>query len=214
MLAKVASKVTHIAKALPKDSKPIKNGCSSFAAGTFVWTPDGLRAIETLKVGDLVLARNDESFFDTPRPITQLMNREVAYGVPAKILRRTPFYDASGRRIGEYILYQVPRKHGHGPDVNKAVRDQDGNVLYKQEKAKTVYDPSVISDNEMISRLREVGTEVYCSKLDDFVKSGDPSMDFTYAKEGVHYTVYLKKDAQGNPYVDNVHLISEPNDLL
>src|SRR5690554_6167638 len=79
MLAKVASKVVHIAKALPKDSKPIKNGCSSFAAGTSVWTPDGLRAIETLKVGDLVLARNDESFFDAPRPITQLMNREVAY---------------------------------------------------------------------------------------------------------------------------------------
>jgi len=78
MLAKVASKVSHLAKALP-DTKSIKTGCSSFAAGTSVWTPDGLRAIETLKVGDLVLARNDESFFDTPRPITQLMNREVAY---------------------------------------------------------------------------------------------------------------------------------------
>jgi|GEM_PF-4807726 len=142
------------------------------------------------------------------------MNREVAYGVPAKILRRTPLYDASGRRIGEYILYQVPRKHGHGPDVNKAVRDQDDNALYRPVKTKMVYDPSAIYDAEMISRLREVGAEAYYSKLDEFVESGEPGLIFTHAKDGVHYNVYLKKDPHGNPYIDNVHLIGEDYVIL
>ncbi len=49
------------------------NCANSFVAGTLVDTPDGLVAIETLDVGDLVLARNDATGEVSAKPITELI---------------------------------------------------------------------------------------------------------------------------------------------
>jgi hypothetical protein len=48
---------------------------TSFPAGTKVWTPDGQRNIEGLKVGDLVYARDEETFEFAPQRITKISSR-------------------------------------------------------------------------------------------------------------------------------------------
>lgn len=47
--------------------------CGCFAAGTLVATPDGLVAIETLEIGDLVLAQNEATGEIAPKAITDLI---------------------------------------------------------------------------------------------------------------------------------------------
>jgi RHS repeat-associated protein len=59
---KVTSAVKAIAnKAVKKLKKGFKRGCNCFAAGTLVATAHGLVPIETIEVGDWVLAKDDET---------------------------------------------------------------------------------------------------------------------------------------------------------
>jgi hypothetical protein len=48
---------------------------SSFRAGTPILTPEGLKPIETLQVGDLVQSRSDVDFSETPQHITETFHR-------------------------------------------------------------------------------------------------------------------------------------------
>lgn len=50
-------------------------GAKSFVAGTLVLTPEGLRPIEALREGDLVVARDEETGVSGVFPITALMSR-------------------------------------------------------------------------------------------------------------------------------------------
>lgn len=60
-------------------AKDVDTACSSFLAGTPVWTENGMVAIETLSVGDSVHARSDETFADEPQRITHLLRRDVTH---------------------------------------------------------------------------------------------------------------------------------------
>ncbi|WP_416394978.1 polymorphic toxin-type HINT domain-containing protein [Allohahella sp. A8] len=50
---------------------------ASFTAGTLIATPDGLRPIENLKVGDIVWSRSDHDFVDKPQAIAETFNRKA-----------------------------------------------------------------------------------------------------------------------------------------
>ncbi|MEP5759844.1 MAG: polymorphic toxin-type HINT domain-containing protein [Litoreibacter sp.] len=52
-----------------------RGGTSSFPEGTEVLTPNGRVAIETLREGDLVVARNEDSDVSGVFPVTALMSR-------------------------------------------------------------------------------------------------------------------------------------------
>jgi hypothetical protein len=60
-------------------AKDVDTACSSFLAGTPVWTENGMVAIETLNVGDRVYARSDETFADEPQRISHLLRRDVTH---------------------------------------------------------------------------------------------------------------------------------------
>ena len=49
------------------------NPCNCFAAGTLVWTESGLRAIETLKVGDQMLSWSEQTGEVALKPITETL---------------------------------------------------------------------------------------------------------------------------------------------
>lgn len=61
-------------------------GCGCFVAGTKVATPSGLVPIETLKVGDLVLAYDEETGAVGPKPVTALIRPEprLLYAIKAQ----------------------------------------------------------------------------------------------------------------------------------
>ncbi|MGI2030538.1 Hint domain-containing protein, partial [Endozoicomonas acroporae] len=73
-LAGIAKKVLSLPSV---KNRPLDVGCSSFTAETLVMTPDGMRSIEELRVGDLVYSRSDINYSDNPQKITHLYNREV-----------------------------------------------------------------------------------------------------------------------------------------
>ncbi len=50
---------------------------SSFAAGTRVWTPTGLKSIEDIEVGNQVLSRNEFHYFDSTEAVTHLYSRQA-----------------------------------------------------------------------------------------------------------------------------------------
>lgn len=50
-------------------------GCASFVAGTPVWLPEGRNTIERMRVGQLVLSRNEKTWTDAPQSITQVFAR-------------------------------------------------------------------------------------------------------------------------------------------
>lgn len=55
------------------DLKKVKqNPCGCFAAGTLLLTPDGQQPIETLRVGDLLAAKDETTGDIDWKPITQL----------------------------------------------------------------------------------------------------------------------------------------------
>lgn len=76
-LVKIASRVSKIAATQKR--RPGNEGCSSFAAGTLVWTKRGLRPISELDVGDHVLARNDENYDDSYQTVEKLHHREAEH---------------------------------------------------------------------------------------------------------------------------------------
>lgn len=69
-ISKYSGKVADAAKALKPEIR-----CASFGAGTLVMTPNGLRRIEELELGELVYSRNELSFADRPQAITDLLGR-------------------------------------------------------------------------------------------------------------------------------------------
>lgn len=52
-------------------------GCASFKAGTPIWTPQGLRAIESLAAGDTVASRDAQSYADSQQAIGQTFARRA-----------------------------------------------------------------------------------------------------------------------------------------
>ena len=66
------------------------SGCGCFEAGTLVATPEGLVPIETIAVGDLVLAQNEATGEIAPKPVTDLIRPEP------KPLYALKLRDASG----------------------------------------------------------------------------------------------------------------------
>ena len=69
-LTKFSGKLDDAARALRKEY-----GCASFAAGTLVFTPNGLMPIETVVVGQEVGSRNELSFADRPQRVTDVFGR-------------------------------------------------------------------------------------------------------------------------------------------
>lgn len=57
-------------------AKRLVGACGCFEAGTMVATPNGAVAIETLQVGDLVLAKNEVTGEIAAKPITELVRPE------------------------------------------------------------------------------------------------------------------------------------------
>lgn len=74
---KLASRLTKYGGKLADAVKTIKHdiGCASFAAGTLVATPEGTLPIEQVRIGQLVLSRNEASFADAPRLVEQTFGR-------------------------------------------------------------------------------------------------------------------------------------------
>lgn len=83
-LARIAGRLATLSKSpaivAKRDSvaKELDKECSSFLAGTLVWTNKGLLPIEKLAVGDIVMGRDDKTFEDAPQRISKLFNREVS----------------------------------------------------------------------------------------------------------------------------------------
>lgn len=83
-LARIAGRLATLSKSpaivAKRDSvaKELDKECSSFLAGTLVWTDKGLLPIEKLAVGDIVMGRDDKTFEDAPQRISKLFNREVS----------------------------------------------------------------------------------------------------------------------------------------
>ncbi|MCM3133648.1 S8 family serine peptidase [Paenibacillus polysaccharolyticus] len=52
-------------------------GCFCFASGTPIKTKEGFKSIEDIKVGDLVLSKNEETGSIDYKPVTQLFQKEI-----------------------------------------------------------------------------------------------------------------------------------------
>ena len=50
-------------------------GCASFAAGTLIWTEDGLAPIERVGIGERLLARDDRLWHDAPQRVAMTFER-------------------------------------------------------------------------------------------------------------------------------------------
>jgi len=74
---KVATKLTRYGGKVADAVRRVKLdvGCASFAAGTAISTPDGMVPVETIRAGQTVFSRNDSSFQDYPREVTQVFSR-------------------------------------------------------------------------------------------------------------------------------------------
>lgn len=122
--------------------------------------------------------------------------------VAANIINRVEIRDSSGRVVGERIQYRLPRLDNNGAPVF-----ENGSPVYlAQPSTKSVYDPTVISDNEMIDLARSVGQEFYENNYAEMLRRGsDGSVSGTVVRDGLEYQVYLKT-VDGRIVVDNVHL--------
>jgi len=74
---KVATRMTKFGGKLDDVIKALKRerGCASFAAGTTVWTPEGMVPIERISQGQHVLSRHEASFVDQPQEVLQTFGR-------------------------------------------------------------------------------------------------------------------------------------------
>ncbi len=75
-LANAVSKVRGLSK-FAAAAKKADSGCSSFVAGTLVWTAAGFSSIEDISIEDLVHTRNDVDFTDHTNSVTALISREA-----------------------------------------------------------------------------------------------------------------------------------------
>lgn len=69
---------------------------------------------------------------------------------------------------------------------------------------KTVYDPQVISDDAMLRAAAEAG-EIGWQQFLRRSSSSKSSVDVAHA--GINFRVYIKQDANGIPFIGNVHPI-------
>ena len=98
---KLAQRLTKYGGKLAEAAKAVKHdyGCVSFAAGTPVFTPNGLVPIEQITVGQQVLSRNEHNYADRPQAVTHTMNRQ------ASNYRLLTTEDGSYRVTGEHPLW-------------------------------------------------------------------------------------------------------------
>lgn len=77
---KLAQRLTKYGGKLADASKAVKHdyGCVSFAAGTLVFTANGLIPIEQVTIGQQVLSRNERNYADRPQAVTHTMNRQAS----------------------------------------------------------------------------------------------------------------------------------------
>jgi len=77
---KLAQRLTKYGGKLADASKAVKRdyGCVSFAAGTLVFTANGLIPIEQVTVGQQVLSRNERNYADRSQAVTHTMNRQAS----------------------------------------------------------------------------------------------------------------------------------------
>lgn len=79
-IARIAGRLSHIARRFDNERPNIDCGRrSSFSGDTLVWTPSGLKPIRDIRVGDKVLARNDESYIDSYQKVIELYGRQVSH---------------------------------------------------------------------------------------------------------------------------------------
>lgn len=122
--------------------------------------------------------------------------------VPGRIVSEVDIVDENGRVVGTELSYQIPRTN------NRIVqRDAQGNIIYYPEKPKTVYDPNVISDAEMLNIAKTAGDRFYRDNYLDAFRNG--RADGIQIIDGVKYKVFLKKTEDGRIVVDNVHITNE-----
>ena len=102
--------------------------------------------------GQLRGGHNRDSFIaalNNPRGLTP--------PIPAKYQVTSYIRDANGRIIGERIKYQLPKLDNNGiPEL-----DANGDIVYFNEQTKSVYNPNVVSDSEMIETARSAGETFY-----------------------------------------------------
>jgi RHS repeat-associated protein len=93
----------------PRPPKPPKWGCGCLEAGTLVATPFGLRPIEDIGVGQLVLAKNEETGEIAPKPVTELIQPSPKALYAVKVL------DAGGKTRTFHATDDQPWKvHSRG----------------------------------------------------------------------------------------------------
>lgn len=91
------------------------------------------------------------------------------------------------------VEYQLPR------------RDAAGNLTgeYKKVEVKTIYEPTVYSDDAMLSYAQKAASNSYSQGLKNFNETGNRFYNSTF--EGVDFRIALDKDKYGNVFVGNVH---------
>lgn len=77
---KLAQRLTKYGGKLADASKALRHeyGCVSFAAGTLVFTANGLVPIEQIAVGQQVLSRNERSYADRQQSVTHTVTRQAS----------------------------------------------------------------------------------------------------------------------------------------
>jgi hypothetical protein len=77
----------------------------------------------------------------------------------------------------------------------------DGSV-FTSKRPKTVYDPAIYSDQVMLDLAQQAGAKGWSMYLQNPAQTGP-----TVTVGGIRFQVYINHDANGNPFVGNVHPI-------
>ena len=122
IIAAGAGPAFRLLKLLSRKFRKIEKGCNSFDGKTLVHTREGVKAIEDIFIGEMVLSFNEESGVTDYKPIVHLVSREGKYNMyflemdNGMIIESTdnhPFYvkkdnwvwvNANDLRIGDKLL--------------------------------------------------------------------------------------------------------------
>ncbi|WP_066805722.1 CdiA family toxin C-terminal domain-containing protein [Moraxella oblonga] len=96
------------------------------------------------------------------------------------------------------IEYQVPSYHP---------QNQTQMVGYKKVERKTVYDPTIYSDNEMLEMAQKAAVNGYDNAVLIFKSSNGKERGYDTEYNGIKFKAYLNKDDNGKIFIDNVHVI-------
>lgn len=148
---KVATKLTKYGGNVAEAVKQVKIdvGCASFAAGTAISTPDGMVPVEAVRAGQTVFSRNDSSFHDHPRQVTQVFNRTA----PDYRLLRTE--SETLRLTDEHPVWV----QGKGWTVASEVREDD--VIAGREGDSLVLDNTAVEQSLRVYNFSVAGTPSY-----------------------------------------------------